>query len=52
MNKRSMFGIFCSAAVLSVTSSFAALPKSADLVAKMGMGFNIGNTMEVPENPT
>jgi len=30
----------------------AALPKSSDLVADMGMGYNIGNTMEVPEDPT
>ncbi|MCF0223880.1 MAG: hypothetical protein HUK20_06390, partial [Fibrobacter sp.] len=46
-----MFGTLLGA-TLFATSAFAALPKSADLVAKMGMGFNIGNTMEVPENPT
>lgn len=32
--------------------SFAALPKANDLVADMGLGYNIGNTMEVPGNPT
>ncbi len=37
--------------MLAVTLSFA-LPKSADLVTDMGLGYNIGNTMEVPGNPT
>lgn len=36
-----------------IFSSFAAaLPTATDLASKMGMGINIGNTMEVPENPT
>lgn len=29
-----------------------ALPKSSELVSDMGLGYNIGNTMEVPSNPT
>lgn len=37
---------------LTLAASFAgmafALPKSSDLVSDMGMGYNIGNTMEVP----
>ncbi len=41
---------------LSLAASFAgsafALPTSSDLVASMGMGYNIGNTMEVPSDPT
>lgn len=41
---------------LSLAASFAgsafALPKSSDLVTSMGMGYNIGNTMEVPAGPT
>lgn len=45
------FGIACST-LLMAASAFAALPKASALVAPMGMGYNIGNTMEVPENPT
>ncbi len=41
---------------LSLAASFAgsalALPKSSELVSLMGMGYNIGNTMEVPSDPT
>mgnify|MGYP004594197329 FL=1 len=41
---------------LTLAASFAgqafALPKSSELVSPMGMGINIGNTMEVPGNPT
>lgn len=41
---------------LSLAASFAgsafALPKSSELVSPMGMGYNIGNTMEVPSDPT
>ncbi|WP_308604820.1 glycoside hydrolase family 5 protein [uncultured Fibrobacter sp.] len=32
-------------------SSFA-LPQATDLVKQMGLGYNIGNTMEVPGDPT
>ena len=45
------FGIACSS-LLMAASAFAALPKATALVEPMGMGYNIGNTMEVPENPT
>ena len=31
-----------------LASTAFALPKASDLVADMGMGINIGNTMEVP----
>lgn len=41
---------------LSLAASFVgsafALPISSDLVSSMGMGYNIGNTMEVPAGPT
>lgn len=41
---------------LTLAASFAgqafALPKSSELVSPMGMGINIGNTMEVSGNPT
>lgn len=33
-------------------SNAFALPKSQDLVESMGLGYNIGNTMEVPGDPT
>ena len=33
------------------TSAFA-LPHSSELVTPMGLGYNIGNTMEVPNDPT
>lgn len=45
------FGIAVGALSLASTAAFA-LPKASDLVEPMGMGYNIGNTMEVPENPT
>ena len=45
------FGIVFGALSLASTAAFA-LPKASELVAPMGMGYNIGNTMEVPENPT
>ena len=51
MKRIGMFGIACGAALLATTSAFA-LPKASALVEPMGMGYNIGNTMEVPENPT
>lgn len=46
-----LYGIACGITLLASTAAFA-LPKAADLVEPMGLGFNIGNTMEVPENPT
>lgn len=45
------FGIVFGALSLASTAAFA-LPKATELVEPMGMGYNIGNTMEVPENPT
>ena len=45
------FGTVCAATLLASTAIFA-LPKATALVEPMGMGYNIGNTMEVPENPT
>lgn len=51
MNFKNLFGITCAFGLAAATSVFA-LPKSATLVADMGMGFNIGNTMEVPKDPT
>ncbi|MCQ2063240.1 MAG: glycoside hydrolase family 5 protein, partial [Fibrobacter sp.] len=45
-------GIVC-ALLLSAATSFAAtLPTAKEVQAKMGLGFNIGNSMEVPNNPT
>ena len=29
----------------------SALPKATELVSEMGLGYNIGNTMEVPKDP-
>lgn len=46
-----LYGIACSMTLLASTAAFA-LPKATELVEPMGLGFNIGNTMEVPENPT
>ncbi len=45
------FGLVFGALSLASTTAFA-LPKATELVEPMGMGYNIGNTMEVPENPT
>lgn len=47
MKLRNLFGLACGMSLLA-TSAFAALPKASDLVEKMGLGYNIGNTMEVP----
>ena len=51
MNRIGMFGITCGAALLATTSAFA-LPKATEIYPDMGLGYNIGNTMEVPKNPT
>lgn len=48
--KKLMFGTIL-AGVLT-TAAFAELPTAADIQKNMGMGFNIGNTMEVPGSPT
>ena len=46
------FGIACGVAMLAGSVSAATLPTAKDVQAKMGMGFNVGNSMEVPNNPT
>ena len=51
MTRLGMFGFVCGAALLVSTSAFA-LPKATEIYPKMGLGYNIGNTMEVPGNPT
>lgn len=43
--------ISLAAASLLATSAFA-LPKATEVYANMGLGYNIGNTMEVPGNLT
>ena len=45
------FGIAASSILLAAASAFA-LPKATEIYPLMGLGYNIGNTMEVPENPT
>lgn len=51
MNFKNLFGLTCAFGLAAATSAFA-LPKSSELVAGMGMGFNIGNTLEAPSDPT
>ena len=46
------FGIACGVAMLAGSVSAATLPTAKEVQAKMGLGFNIGNSMEVPNNPT
>lgn len=43
------FGIAASSLLLAAASVFA-LPKATEIFPKMGLGYNIGNTMEVPGN--
>lgn len=50
MNFKNLFGLTCAFGLLAVTSAFAALPKATEIYPKMGLGYNIGNTMEVPKN--
>ena len=45
------FGIVFGALSLASTAAFA-LPKATEIYPDMGLGYNIGNTMEVPGNPT
>ena len=45
------FGIAASSVLLAAASAFA-LPKATEIFPDMGLGYNIGNTMEVPGNPT
>ena len=52
MVQSKFFGIACGVAMLAGAVSAATLPTAKDVQAKMGMGFNIGNSMEVPNSPT
>ena len=45
------FGIAASSILLAAASAFA-LPKATEIYPKMGLGWNLGNTMEVPSDPT
>ena len=49
MTRIGMFGIFCGTALFAASSAFA-LPKASEIFPLMGLGYNIGNTMEVPGN--
>ena len=44
-----LFGIACGMTLLASTAAFA-LPKATEIYPDMGLGYNIGNTMEVPGN--
>lgn len=46
-----LFGIACGMTLFASTAAFA-LPKATEIYPDMGLGYNIGNTMEVPKNPT
>lgn len=48
--KKLMFGAALAGAL--TTAAFADLPTAAQVQKNMGMGYNIGNSMEVPNNPT
>ena len=52
MDYSKFFGIACGVAMLAGSVSAATLPTAKEVQAKMGMGFNVGNSMEVPNNPT
>ena len=52
MVQSKFFGIACGVAMLAGAVSAATLPTAKEVQAKMGLGFNIGNSMEVPNNPT
>jgi len=43
---------FAAVLLALVASASAALPKATEVYSKMGFGYNIGNTMEVPKDPT
>ena len=45
------FGIAASSILLAAASAFA-LPKATEIYPQMGLGWNLGNTMEVPSDPT
>ena len=52
MNKHKFIYFFSIAASLAVSTTAATLPKAVEIQPRMGLGYNIGNTMEVPGNPT
>lgn len=43
---------FAAVSLALVASASAALPKATEVYSKMGFGYNIGNTMEAPGDPT
>ena len=47
MNFKNLFGLTCVFGLMAASSAFA-LPKATEIYPKMGLGYNIGNTMEVP----
>ena len=47
-----IFRITCGVAFFAGSVFAATLPTAKEVQAKMGLGFNIGNSMEVPNNPT
>lgn len=51
MNFSKILSLAASFGLMASISAFA-LPKATEIYPKMGLGYNIGNTMEVPENPT
>lgn len=48
MKLMNLFGL----GLFAATSVFAQLPKATEIISKMGFGFNLGNSMEVPNDPT
>lgn len=53
MLKKTYHKILKSAFILAFMAigTSSALPKATELVSEMGLGYNIGNTMEVPKDP-
>ena len=44
--------LICAASLAFASISSAALSKATEIAANMGFGYNLGNTLEVPEDPT
>ena len=42
----------CGASILALASMSLALPKATEIQPQMGLGYNIGNTLEAPDGPT
>ena len=51
MKLSGLFGIVCGTALFATSAAFA-LPKATEIYPNMGLGWNLGNTMEVPSDPT